>query len=171
MARLLSKWFREAIPDGNKLIWFHNFSQELNVAICIYFIVKFTVKKIKKMKRYNDKTAGLFWGKHDVFMFLITVAPLMGFCVAQLSPVHYTTQFGMWALSMQFDRSYIFLLNGRSLQIHASQIMKDIRKYLQRLFYICIFILLVLLARLILVVTDLYFLLHPSIFPFYAVSL
>lgn len=52
-------------------------------------------------------------------MFLVVVAPLMGFSVVQLFSVSYATQCGMGALSMQFDRSYIFLLSGRSLQIHA----------------------------------------------------
>lgn len=52
-------------------------------------------------------------------MFLIVVALLVGFCVAQLSSVYYTIQCGMWALSMQFDRTYILLLNERSLQTHA----------------------------------------------------
>jgi len=48
-------------------------------------------------------------------MFLIVVALLMGFCVAQLS-----SACGMWALIMQFDRPYVFLLNEKSLHVCVS---------------------------------------------------
>lgn len=119
MPGYLSKWFREAIPDVNQLTWLHIFSEELNVAVCIYFIVKFTEKKCQEDEKVQWQNCWSILSKVWSFHVPCCGSTFDGFFCgpALLCELCYTVWYG--GFSMQFDRSYIFLLSGRSLQIHA----------------------------------------------------